>query len=75
MKISKKSEYALRAIACLGAPGAPQVLSIQEIARRERIPGRDRRGCQETRSSAALLPYLSEGRLNLLRVELEFMDA
>ncbi len=38
MKISKKSEYALRALACLGAPGAPEVLSIQEIARRERIP-------------------------------------
>ena len=38
MKISKKSEYALRALTCLGAPGAPEVLPIQEIARRERIP-------------------------------------
>ena len=38
MKLSKKSEYALKALSCLGAPGAPGVLSIQEIARREHIP-------------------------------------
>lgn len=38
MKISKKGEYALRALTCLGAPQAPQMLSIQEIARREKIP-------------------------------------
>ena len=38
VKISKKSEYALKALTCLGAPGAPEVLPIQEIARRERIP-------------------------------------
>jgi len=38
MKLSKKSEYALRALACLGSPDAPQMLSIQEIARREHIP-------------------------------------
>ena len=38
MKLSKKSKYALRALACLGAPGAPPVLSIQEIAKRETIP-------------------------------------
>ena len=38
MKLSKKAEYALRALTCLGAPGAPPVLSIQEIADREKIP-------------------------------------
>ncbi|MBI3304310.1 MAG: Rrf2 family transcriptional regulator [Deltaproteobacteria bacterium] len=38
MKLSKKGEYALRALTCLGSPEAPQVLAIQEIARRERIP-------------------------------------
>ncbi len=38
MKLSKKSEYALRALTCLGSPDAPQMLSIQEIARRENIP-------------------------------------
>src|SRR5919108_1950099 len=38
MKLSKKSEYAIRAVTCLGSPTAPQVLSIQEIARRETIP-------------------------------------
>jgi Rrf2 family protein len=38
MKLSKKGEYALRALVCLAAPEAPAMLSIQEIARRERIP-------------------------------------
>lgn len=38
MKLSKKGEYALRALTCLGAPGVPSVLSIQEIARQEKIP-------------------------------------
>jgi Rrf2 family protein len=38
MKISKKGEYALRALVCLAAPDAPAMLSIQEIARRERTP-------------------------------------
>ena len=38
MRLSKKSEYALKALSCLGAPGAPDVLPIQEIAHRERIP-------------------------------------
>jgi Rrf2 family protein len=38
MKLSKKCEYALRALTCLGSPGAPQVLSIQEIAKREHVP-------------------------------------
>ncbi len=38
MKLSKKGEYALRALTYLGAPGAPSVVSIQEIARQENIP-------------------------------------
>lgn len=38
MKLSKKSEYAIRALICLGAPTAPEVLSIQDIARQEQIP-------------------------------------
>ena len=38
MKLSKKAEYALRALTCLGAPGVPPVLSIQEIADQENIP-------------------------------------
>ncbi|MGH7966983.1 MAG: RrF2 family transcriptional regulator [Candidatus Binatia bacterium] len=38
MKLSKKCEYALKALTCLGAPGAPEILSIQAIARQERIP-------------------------------------
>lgn len=38
MKLSKKSEYAVRALVCLAAPDAPAMLSIQEIARRERVP-------------------------------------
>ena len=38
MKLSKKAEYALRALTCLGAPGAPPVVSIQEIAGQANIP-------------------------------------
>jgi Rrf2 family protein len=38
MKLSKKSEYALRALVCLASPESPAMLSIQEIARRERAP-------------------------------------
>lgn len=38
MKLSKKGEYALRALTYLGAPGAPSVVSIQEIARQGHIP-------------------------------------
>jgi Rrf2 family protein len=38
MRLSKKSEYALRALTCLGAPQAPAILAIQEIARQEHIP-------------------------------------
>lgn len=38
MKLSKKGEYAVRALACLGAPEAPPMLSIQEIATQENIP-------------------------------------
>jgi Rrf2 family protein len=38
MKLSKKGEYALRALVCLASPNAPAMLSIQEIARREHIP-------------------------------------
>ncbi len=38
MRLSKKGEYALRALTYLGAPGAPSIVSIQEIARQERIP-------------------------------------
>ena len=38
MKLSKKGEYALRALVCLAAPDAPAMLPIQEIARRERAP-------------------------------------
>lgn len=38
MKLSKKSSYAVKALACLGAVEAPPLLAIQEIARRENIP-------------------------------------
>lgn len=38
MKLSKKCEYALKALTCLGAPGVSRVLSIQTIAKQERIP-------------------------------------
>lgn len=38
MKLSKKSEYAIRALTCLGAPAAPEVLSIHAIAGQENIP-------------------------------------
>ena len=38
MKLSKKSEYALRALTRLGAPGAPAQMSIQELAQQEQIP-------------------------------------
>lgn len=38
MKLSKKSVYALKALACLGSPGTPPLLSIQELAQRENIP-------------------------------------
>ncbi len=38
MKLSKKCEYALRALACLGSPRTSRVLSIQAIALQERIP-------------------------------------
>jgi len=38
MKLSKKSAYALKALACLGSPESPSRLSIQEIAQREDIP-------------------------------------
>jgi Rrf2 family protein len=38
MKLSKKSAYAVKALACLGSFEAPPMLSIQEIARRENIP-------------------------------------
>jgi Rrf2 family protein len=38
MKLSKKGEYALKALACLGSPETESMLSIQEIARRENIP-------------------------------------
>jgi Rrf2 family protein len=38
MKFSRKSEYAIRALTCLGSPTAPDVLSIQEIAEQEKIP-------------------------------------
>lgn len=38
MKLSKKSEYALRALTRLGAPGAPTQMSIQELAQQEKIP-------------------------------------
>ncbi len=38
MRLSKRCTYAVKALACLGAPGAPPVLSIHEIARREHIP-------------------------------------
>ncbi len=38
MKLSKKSEYALRALSRLAAPGAPAQMSIQEIADQEKIP-------------------------------------
>jgi Rrf2 family protein len=38
VKLSKKGEYALRALVCLASPEAPAMLSIQEIARRERAP-------------------------------------
>ncbi|MBI3801956.1 MAG: Rrf2 family transcriptional regulator [Deltaproteobacteria bacterium] len=38
MKLSKKSAYALKALACLGSPDTPPLISIQELARRENIP-------------------------------------
>jgi Rrf2 family protein len=38
MRLSKKCEYALRALTCLGSPGVSQILSIQEIAKREHVP-------------------------------------
>jgi len=38
MKLSKKSSYALKALACLGSLDAPPMMSIQEIARHENIP-------------------------------------
>jgi Rrf2 family protein len=38
MKLSKKGEYALRALICLCSPGIAQVLSIQEIAKRAQVP-------------------------------------
>jgi Rrf2 family protein len=38
MKLSKKSEYALRALSRLGALGAPAQMSIQELADQEKIP-------------------------------------
>jgi Rrf2 family cysteine metabolism transcriptional repressor len=38
MKLSKKGEYAIRALICLAALETPVMLSIQEIARREGIP-------------------------------------
>src|SRR5262245_40353834 len=38
MKLSKKSVYALKALACLGSPDTPPLISIQEIAQRENIP-------------------------------------
>ena len=38
MKLSKKSEYALRALSRLGTPGAPVQMSIQELAQQEKIP-------------------------------------
>lgn len=38
MKLSKKCEYALKALTCLASPSAPQVLSIQAIAEQEKIP-------------------------------------
>jgi Rrf2 family protein len=38
MKLSKKSVYALKALACLGSPDTPPLIAIQEIAQRENIP-------------------------------------
>ena len=38
MKLSKKSEYALRALSRLATPDAPAQMSIQEIADQEKIP-------------------------------------
>lgn len=38
MRLSKKSEYAVRALVCLAAPDAPPMLPIQEIAKQEKIP-------------------------------------
>ncbi|MGE0826999.1 MAG: Rrf2 family transcriptional regulator [Candidatus Binatia bacterium] len=38
MKLSKKCEYALRALTRLNTAGALHVVSIQELARQERIP-------------------------------------
>jgi Rrf2 family protein len=38
MKLSKKSEYALRALTYLGSPDTPELVSIQEIANQENIP-------------------------------------
>src|SRR5689334_4784447 len=38
MRLSKKSEYAIRALMCLAALETPTMIPIQEIARREGIP-------------------------------------
>lgn len=38
MKLSKKCEYALKALTRLSDPQAPQLISIQELAKREKIP-------------------------------------
>ena len=38
MKLSKKSVYALKALACLGSPETPPLIAIQELAQRENIP-------------------------------------
>jgi Rrf2 family protein len=38
MKLSKKAEYALRALSRLGAADAPAQMSIQELAHQEQIP-------------------------------------
>ena len=38
MRLSKKSAYALKALACLGSPDTPPLISIQELAQRENIP-------------------------------------
>jgi Rrf2 family protein len=38
MRLSKKSVYAIKALACLGSPDTPPLISIQELARRENIP-------------------------------------
>ncbi len=38
MRLSKKSAYALKALACLGSPDTSPLISIQELAQRENIP-------------------------------------